>query len=287
MRELIEGVVSPHHLPSLDPVPDGGWQPEVVARARDLAESLLLPGSKRWRHSQTAAVAAAEAGRVLDDHECTLLTSAAWMHDIGYHHPTPATGFHPIDGAQLLLRAGWPTRVASLVAHHSEARFMADVRGLSAELAGWPRESGPVADGLVYADMTSAPGGGRTGVLERLAEVRRRHRGEPLGRAVARRRREPFLVMAAARTDLALRRAGYRGHFAHPSRPEVDVPAGVAEQLSHRHPGRTPVDVAAALHGASAVVDPSTPALPARLLELADHLLLASQSPAAPAVTPG
>ena len=225
MRELIEGVVSPHHFPPPDPVQDGGWQSDAVARARDLAESLLPPGSKRWRHSQTAAVAAAEAGLVLDDHECTLLTSAAWVHDIGYHHPTPATGFHPIDGAQLLLRAGWPSRLASLVAHHSEARFMADVRGLSAELAVWPRESGPVADGLVYADMTSAPGGGRTGVLERLAEVRRRHSGEPLVRAVARRRREPFLVMAAARTDLTLRRAGYRGHFAHPSRPEVDVPA--------------------------------------------------------------
>ena len=139
---------------------------------------------------------------MLDDHERTLLTSAAWVHDIGYHHPTPATGFHPIDGAQLLLRAGWPSRLASLVAHHSEARFMADVRGLSAELAAWRRESGPVADGLVYADMTSAPGGGRTSVLERLAEVRRRHSGEPLVLAMARRRREPFLVMAAARTDL-------------------------------------------------------------------------------------
>lgn len=218
VSELMEGVVSPHHLPSPAPVQDGGWQSDAVARARDLAQSLLPPGSKRWRHSQTAAVAAAEAGLVLDDHECTLLTSAAWVHDIGYHHPTPATGFHPIDGAQLLLRAGWPSRLASLVAHHSEARFMADVRGLSAELAVWPRESGPVADGLVYADMTSAPGGGRTGVLERLAEVRRRHSGEPLVRAVARRRREPFLVMAAARTDLTLWRAGHRGHFVHPSR---------------------------------------------------------------------
>ncbi len=276
MPEPVEHVVSPHHLAPPGPVRDGGWHPDAVARARDLARSVLPPGGKRWRHSQTAAVAAAEAGLVLDDHERTLLTSAAWVHDVGYHHPAPATGFHPIDGAQLLLRAGWPPRLASLVAHHSEARFMADVRGLSAELAAWPREDGPVADGLVYADMTSAPGGGRTGVLERLAEVRRRHRGEPLVRAVARRRREPYLVMAAARTDLTLRRAGYRGHFTHPSRPEADVPAGVAEQLAHRHPGRTPVDVAAALHGASALVDPSTPALPARLLEVAGHLLLAS-----------
>ena len=275
--ELMEGVASPRHVPPRDPAQDGGWQRDAVARARDLAQSLLPPGSKRWRHSQTAAVAAAEAGLVLDDHERALLTSAAWVHDIGYHHPAPPTGFHPIDGAQLLLRAGWPSRLASLVAHHSEARFMATVRGLNAELAMWPRENGPVADGLVYADMTSAPGGGRTGVQERLAEVRRRHSGEPLARAMARRRREPFLVMAAARTDLTLRHAGYRGHFTHPSRPEVDVPAGVADQLAHRHPGRTAVDVAAALHAVGAVVDPSTPALPARLLEVADHLLLESQ----------
>lgn len=31
------------------------------------------------------------------------------------------TGFHPIDGAKYLAAAGWPNRIASLVAHHSAA----------------------------------------------------------------------------------------------------------------------------------------------------------------------
>ena len=94
--------------------------------------------------------AAAKAGRVLDPDERRLLVSSAWVHDIGYYHPDPPTGFHPLDGAQLVLDAGWSERMAAMVAHHSEARFMAGARGLVGALERWPREAGPVADGLVW-----------------------------------------------------------------------------------------------------------------------------------------
>ena len=108
-------------------------------QARELAGSAIPVASKRWRHVETAAGAAAEAAQLLDATEGAMLVSAAWLHDIGYHHPDPPTGFHPLDGAHLVTDAGWPARVAALVAHHSEARFIAAARGLGAALDAWPQ----------------------------------------------------------------------------------------------------------------------------------------------------
>jgi hypothetical protein len=65
----------------------------------------------------------------------SLLVTAAWLHDIGYSPALRETGFHPLDGARYLAGAGHP--LAALVAHHSGARFVAEVRGLVAELAGF------------------------------------------------------------------------------------------------------------------------------------------------------
>ena len=174
--------------------------------ARELAGSRIPQASKRWRHVQTAAEAAAEAARVLGADDGALLVDAAWLHDIGYHHPTAPTGFHPLDGAQLVTEAGWSVRIAALVAHHSEARFMAAARGWSAALEVWPRERGMVTDGLVYADMTSAPGGGRTWLRERLIDVRRRHAREGPERASAR------PVLYCPRPRRSPRRACHRSH---------------------------------------------------------------------------
>lgn len=70
-------------------------------------------------------------------------------------------------------------RIAALVAHHSEGRFTAAARGLLAELERFPREEGAVADGLVHADMSAAPHGGRVTVHDRLADVWHRHAMDP------------------------------------------------------------------------------------------------------------
>ena len=50
---------------------------------------------RRWRHSQTAAQAAVEAGQALDPQERAVLISAAWLDDIDYHHPAPRPGSTP------------------------------------------------------------------------------------------------------------------------------------------------------------------------------------------------
>ena len=64
-----------------------------------------------------------------------ILVAAAWLHDIGYAPELVETGFHPLDGARYLRRAGVDGQVVSLVAYHSCAQIEAEVRGLGDELA--------------------------------------------------------------------------------------------------------------------------------------------------------
>lgn len=95
--------------------------------------------------------AAAEAAWTVAPQDRDLPVAAAWLHDNGYAHPEPPTRFHPVDGALLLIDKGWPRRLVSLVAHHSEARFTAPAQGAAqAALASFDREPGPVTD-AVYA----------------------------------------------------------------------------------------------------------------------------------------
>ena len=250
----------------------------TTVSASHLAASLIPESSKRWRHSRSAADAAAEAGRALPPDECRLLVDTAWVHDIGYHHPDPPTGFHPLDGALLVLEAGWPTRMAALVAHHSEARFMAWPRGLLGDLDRWPREVGPVSDALVWADMTAAPGGGRVGIRDRLADIRRRHAREAPERAAARTRREPHLLLAAARVDLTLLRAGVDTRLAFPLTRAACPGSDPLDRLASRHPGRSTRDLEAALH---ACADRAGP-----VVDDADRLLLATRCGPEPAERP-
>lgn len=249
--------------------------PLNAVSATDLAASLIPMTSKRWRHSRSAAEAAVEAGQVLSPHEGRLLVDAAWVHDIGYYHPDPPSGFHPLDGAHLVLEAGFPMRMAALVAHHSQARFMAEPRGLLVDLDRWPREVGPVSDGLVWADMTAAPGGGRVGIRERLADIRRRHAREAPERAAARALREPHLLLAAARVDLALLRAGVDARLAFPVTHAGRPGSGSLERLASRHPGRCTRDLEAALHACADLAE--------RAVDDADRLLLAARGGPEPA----
>ncbi|MEU4695184.1 HD domain-containing protein [Actinoplanes sp. NPDC023714] len=170
--------------------------------ARVLAASLLGDGTDRWRHSAGVAErAGALAVRLGLDED--LLVAAAWLHDVGYAAPLIETGFHPIDGARHLTREGWPARVAGLVAHHSGARFVAEVRGLAAELSEFPDERSIVADVLTYADQTVGPRGDRVDPEARYAEMLLRH-GPCSFNALADPGRRPHLRAVAARVEALL-----------------------------------------------------------------------------------
>jgi hypothetical protein len=112
--------------------------------------------------------------------------AAAWLHDVGYAPPLNKLGFHPVDGARYVRQLG-RERLASLVAHHSSARFEAEERGLVDALAEFEPEDGPLLDALTYADMTTGPAGQRVDLEERIAEVLERYpRDDPVHRAISR-----------------------------------------------------------------------------------------------------
>lgn len=125
---------------------------------------------------QAAARRASWIGqRLLPDDERDLLVAAALLHDIGYAAPLVASGFHPLDGASFLLRAGAPMRLCALVANHSAAAATARVRGLTGRLADFPDEATDLRDALWYCDMSVSVTGQSTTFERRIAEIRRRH----------------------------------------------------------------------------------------------------------------
>jgi putative nucleotidyltransferase with HDIG domain len=171
-----------------------------VSRAAELAEQRLGGMGDRWRHTQAVAARARSASPAAapDDHD--LLVAAAWLHDVGYADSVARTGLHPLDGAEYLTRLGFAPRLVALVAHHSCARFEAAERGLTEPLATYVRERGPVADALIYADMTTGPSGETVTVADRIAEILERYLPEhPVHRAIARARGE--LVASVHRTQ--------------------------------------------------------------------------------------
>lgn len=249
----------------------------AVQAAQALAGSLLRGRGDRWLHTQAAAAAAAEAAWTVRADDRALLVAAAWLHDVGYAHPEPPTGFHPVDGAFLLVDKGWPPRLVSLVAHHSEARFTAPARGAQTALAAFDREPGPVTDALVHADMTAGPDGRRLRLEERLEDVRRRHATDPQDLRDAREVREPYLILATARVDLRLRRIGHGHHLALPVGSERDL-SGLTAELAAEHAGRDLADVRAAVHAACSVLGAAARAAELRLWS--HDLLDATRCPA-------
>jgi putative nucleotidyltransferase with HDIG domain len=175
-----------------------------VHRARDLAQRLLTDLPERWRHTigvaRRAEQVAATAG---SPGEGDILLTAAWLHDIGYAAALRDTGFHPVDGARHLHAAGWPSRLAGLVAHHSAALLVARARGLAAEIDHFPRENSPVSDALIYADQTVGPNGQVMTVEYRLADMLRRH-GPGSPNAAVHAEREPLLRSAVHRVEQRL-----------------------------------------------------------------------------------
>lgn len=175
----------------------------IISEAESLAKVLLSPLGDRWRHVQAVASKANKLSRAVAEADRTLLVVAAWWHDLGYAPELRQTGMHQIDGARYLASAGYSVRVCALVAHHSAATFEADERGLSVELAGWPREESAVADALWMADMTTGPKGEPVTYLDRLDEILRRYRpGTVVARAMM--RAQPSIEAAIERTSRRL-----------------------------------------------------------------------------------
>ncbi|MEV4703060.1 HD domain-containing protein [Actinoplanes sp. NPDC049316] len=176
-----------------------------VVAAREIAHDLLAPLPNRWRHTAGVAARAAELASALDL-DPDILVAAAWLHDIGYAEPTVVTGFHPLDGADHLAAHGWPLTVATQVAHHSGARFVAAARGLADRLAAYPFTEDLLSDALTYADQTVGPCGDRVTVADRHQEMLRRH-GPASWNAQVDEVRFPYVAAAAARVEQHLAHA--------------------------------------------------------------------------------
>ena len=184
--------------------------PLIVDEARWLAARLLCGSGTRWEHARAVASRAALAASVLSPDERPLLVAAAWVHDIGYAPAVRRTGFHPLDGALYLRDRGWPSTIVGLVAHHSGARFVAEVWGVGQLMRTFDANEyayGPMADALTYADQTTGPDGAVVTIDDRLADMLRRH-GPDSPNARAHALRAPALRAAVHRTERRLQRIG-------------------------------------------------------------------------------
>jgi HD domain len=183
----------------------------LVTAARNLAERHLT-GARLLHTAGVAAAAGRLAGALTDvpaptrDDECQLLVAAAWLHDIGYCDAAVDTGFHPIDGARMLAGLGWSERMSALVAHHSGARFVAEPKGLGALLARYPDECSALSEALTYADQVTGAHGQPLPMVDRMADMLRRH-GPTSINAVVHHRRGPYLLAIADRVEARLRSA--------------------------------------------------------------------------------
>ena len=106
--------------------------------------------------------------------DADVLVAAAYLHDVGYAPELALTGFHPLDGAQHLRGLGYG-RLAGLVAHHTQGRHEARLRGLEEALADFDDEDSLVSAALAYCDLTTGPGGERMTPEQRLLDVEARY----------------------------------------------------------------------------------------------------------------
>lgn len=152
--------------------------PPLVACGRTAAAEWLGASGDRWQHTLGVANRAESiADSVCEPDEGAVLVAAAYLHDVGRAPDLAMTGFHPLDGARFL-RALGQERLARLVAHHSGARWEAELRGLGPALAVFPREVSSVAGALTYCDMTTGPRGEHLSLEERCAEIHERYSEE-------------------------------------------------------------------------------------------------------------
>lgn len=146
----------------------------IIKWASEQAAILLSPLGNRWLHVQGVARQALSVREMFNENDQAYLIAAAYLHDIGYAPSIKKTGFHPLDGAYYL-QSKDQSRLASLVAYHSEAQFEAELRGLLTKLEKFPRERSAIADTLTYCDLTTNPIGQRVTFKERIADILKRY----------------------------------------------------------------------------------------------------------------
>jgi HD domain len=175
----------------------------IIGQLAQTVEQFLAPLSgSRWLHVQKVAEKARQISHIFDENDASYLVAAAYLHDIGYAPTLYKTGFHPIDGAYYIQSLGHP-RLASLVAHHSEARFEARLRKLEPLLSAFPYEYSPIADALTYCDLTTSPTGNTVTLPTRVAEIFGRY-GETHIVSQALHQSLPYLSLAVDRTQSLL-----------------------------------------------------------------------------------
>ncbi len=183
---------------------------QMVNWAAEQASTLLKRQRNRWLHVQGVVKIARLMERIFDEEDYAYLIAAAYLHDIGYAPQIKQTGFHPLDGACFVLSSLGNMRLASLVAHHSEARFEAQLRGYAAELQAFSHEQSAVADALTYCDQLTGPTGLRVSLQERTHEIVHRY-GETDIVTQALYLSLPYLTSAVVRTQQKLAQFGMTG----------------------------------------------------------------------------
>jgi erythromycin esterase-like protein len=169
----------------------------LINRSERLARKFFEgPLSRRFRHTVAVAERAQWlAARLLAPQRAELVVAAAWLHDVGYAPDLVDTGFHPIDGARYAARAGLPSALVGLIAHHTGAVFEARERDLAAQLH-YPVPDTVELAILSCADLCAAPDGAPTDPERRLDDVLARYPSDhPVHRAV--RQSGPQLVAQA------------------------------------------------------------------------------------------
>ena len=155
---------------------------ELPSWAEQQAAVLLTDLGDRWSHVQAVAAQARRVSPAVPPEDRPYLVAAAWLHDIGYAPAVLDTGVHSLDGARHLRLLDADERLVNLVAHHSCAHLAAGRRGLADVLhAEFPLDPALPHDELSYCDQTTSPDGAPVDVVERRAEVRRRHGGAGSG----------------------------------------------------------------------------------------------------------
>jgi hypothetical protein len=146
----------------------------TLAWAKEQASTLLPPLGDRWLHVQGVVAKAQMLSQFLKDDDGNSLLIAAYLHDIAYAPSLVITGFHPLDGAKYI-KPFVSTRVVGLVAHHTQARFEAEARGLLDELDVFPNEKTLLSDALAYCDVLTDSRGNNVSLRQRREGVLSRY----------------------------------------------------------------------------------------------------------------
>jgi HD domain len=180
---------------------------KIVELAADRASALLASSGNRWLHVQGVVERACQISGIFNEEDQIYLIAAAYLHDIGYSPVLNKTSFHPLDGAHYALEFFHDERLASLVAHHSEALFEARLRGVEQALKGFPREQSAVAHTLTYCDMTTSASGTAISFQERITEIFNRYSEQDIV-AQSLRQAIPFLSRDVEHTRCMLQKHG-------------------------------------------------------------------------------